>query len=176
MALPALMSLGSGLLGAYNAYKGNKREQGAVSGMTQSDAQMRGAFSGTEDLIGRMSNFGQYSSGAMDLASMQGNKGVEDAMMMGMGGSQSNAIKNRMKRSSLGGVYGSFNQGLGQAAGLQAGVDNQISQQMTNQFNAQKQAQMGMAQRQMQRGSDMMGPKGVMGLMGSVANLWPGGG
>lgn len=172
MALGAMMSLGSGLLGAYNAYKGNKREQDAVGGMTQSQDQMRSAFSGSQGLIDRMSNFGQYSGQAMDLASMQGNKGVEDAMMMGMGGSQANAIKNRMKRSSLGGVYGAFNAGLGNAAQLQSGIDARISNQMTNQFNAQKQAQMGMAQRQMQRGADLMGPKGVAGLIGSVGSLF----
>jgi len=172
MAITAMMSLGSGLLGAYNAYKGNKREGNAISGMTQNDGQMRGAFSGTEDLIGRMTNFNQYSGGAMDLASQQGNKGVEDAMMMGMGGSQSNAIKNRMKRSGMNQAYQSMQSGLGNAAQLQGGIDGQISTQMTNQFNAQKQAQMGQAQRQMQRGSDMMGPKGAMGLIGSIGSLF----
>ena len=74
-----------------------------------------------------MTNFNQYSGQAMDLASQEGNQGVESAAMMGMGGSQANAIKNRMKRSAMTDVYKQYNQGLKGTLQAQMGLDNRIS-------------------------------------------------
>ena len=77
-------------------------------------------------------------------------------MMMGMGGSQANAIRNRLKRSSLTGVYDQYNKGLGQAAGLQQGIDQTVSGQLHQ--NAQDARMI----RQGQAGA----------LMGLGANIW----
>jgi len=117
-----------------------------------------------------MTNFGQYSGQAMDLASQKGNQGVENAMMMGMGGSQANAIRNRMKRSSMTGVYDKFNQGLGQAANLQQGIDSGIAGQMQGQRQYANNIAMTQANNQMNLGAGLLpeGGLGQEGLLGQV--------
>jgi|TARA_R100000808_G_C2061511_1_gene92738 hypothetical protein len=162
--LGTLITGGIGLLGMNKANK-------MMSGVGQnqpSEGQLRGAFSGTQGLIDRMTNFGQYSGQAMDLASMQGNKGVEDAMMMGMGGSQANAIRNRLKRSSLTGVYDQYNKGLGQAAGLQQGIDSTISGQLESNRQYQDAIKMKQANAMMGLGKGMLGEDGLLGLSQSI--------
>jgi hypothetical protein len=99
---------------------------------------------------------------------MQGNKGVEDAMMMGMGGSQANAIRNRLKRSSLTGVYDQYNKGLGQAAGLQQGIDSTISGQLESNRQYQDAIKMNQANAMMGLGKGMLGEDGLLGLSQSI--------
>ena len=135
------------------------------------EEELRGAFSGSQGLINRMTNFGQYSGQAMDLASMQGNKGVEDAMMMGMGGSQANAIRNRMQRSSLTGVYDKYNQGLGSALSAQMGIDRGISSQLRAQEDQSRMIRHGQFKGQMGIGDKLMGEKGLRGLGGMLGSL-----
>jgi len=165
-----LLQLGLGLAGAHQMYKGNKGMTNLANNMPDK-AALQDPFQNTQGLINRMTNFGQYSGQSMDLASMQGNKGVEDAMMMGMGGSQANAIKNRMKRSSLAGVYDQYNQGLGQAAGLQQGIDSQVSSQMQSNRDQARNIRMGQYGAQMGIGNQMLGEKGIRGLMGMAGSV-----
>ena len=130
-----------------------------------SDKQLRGAFSGSQGLINRMTNFGQYSGQAMDLASQEGNQGVENAMMMGMGGSQANAIRNRMKRSAMGDVYNQYNKGLGQAASLQGGIDKHISGQLESNRQYSDAIKMQQANSMMGMGKGLLPEDGLQGLL-----------
>ena len=162
--LGTLLMGGAGLLGMKKGH-----DQMSSIGQNQpSDKQLRGAFSGTQGLLDRMTNFGQYSGQAMDLASMQGNKGVEDAMMMGMGGSQANAIRNRLKRSSLTGVYDQYNKGLGQAAGLQQGIDQTVSGQLHQNAQDARMIRQGQAGALMGLGANIMGGKKGMSQFGNI--------
>ena len=163
--------LGSLLLGGaglYNMYQGNKKMSGIANNQPSGQELRDQSFGRSQGLIDRMTNFNQYSGQAMDLASQQGNKGVEDAMMMGMGGSQANAIRNRMKRSSMAGVYDKFNQGLGQAAGLQGGIDQQISGQLQGQRDFSNQMGMAQASGMMGLGAGLLPEKGYRGLLGEL--------
>ena len=166
-----LLQLGMGLLGAHQMHKANKGMSGLANNMP-SEGELRGAFSGSQGLIDRMTNFNQYSGQAMDLASMQGNKGVEDAMMMGMGGSQANAIKNRMKRSSLTGVYDKFNQGIGSALNAQMGIDRGISDQLRQQEDQSRTIKAGQYNAQFGIGNQLMGEGGPRGLIGQIGSLF----
>jgi len=170
------------LAGAYGMYRGHKA-MGDVAKMAQpSESNLRSTFSGSQGLIDRMTNFNQYSGGAMDLATQAGNQGVQDAMMMGMGGSQANAIKNRLKQSGVNKAYQSFQGGLGNAARLQSDIDSNIARQMQAGRQNAMQARLGQAGAMMGIGQGMMGQEGLgtigagidalgktgMGLLGRV--------
>ena len=170
MALGGLLSLGTGLLGAASAYSGHRQQMGLAKQPSESD--LRSTFSGSQGLIDRMTNFNQYSGGAMDLATQAGNQGVQDAMMMGMGGSQANAIKNRLKQSGVNKAYQSFQGGLGNAAQLQSGLDSNISGQMSQNRMYSNMIKNKGAQRMMGIGSNLMGPEGVSGLLGSIGTVF----
>ena len=165
-----LLSLGTGLLGAASAYKGHKDHMALANQPSEKD--LRSTFSGTQGLINRMTNFNQYSGGAMDLATQAGNQGVQDAMMMGMGGSQANAIKNRLKQSGVNKAYQSFQQGLGNAANLQSGLDSNISNQMAQNRQFSNAIKMQGANRMMGIGQNLMGPQGVSGLIGQIGGMF----
>lgn len=192
--LGTLIQGGIGLMGMMKGHK----QMGNIASNMPSQSELQSPFQQSQGLIDRMTNFGQYSGQAMDLASMQGNKGVEDAMMMGMGGSQANAIRNRLKRSSLSGVYDQYNQGLGQAAGLQQGIDKTVSGQMHQNAQDARNIRVGQAGAMMGIGQNIAGgpkgmarfgtglgtlgqtiftggPKGTPGLLGMAKN-WLGGG
>lgn len=159
--LGTLLMGGAGLLGMKKGH-----DQMSSIGQNQpSDKQLRGAFSGTQGLLDRMTNFGQYSGQAMDLASQEGNQGVESAMMMGMGGSQANAIRNRMKRSAMGDVYSQYNKGLGQAAGLQGGIDKHISGQLESNRQYSDAIKMQQANSMMGLGKGLLPEDGLQGLL-----------
>ena len=163
--------LGSLLLGGaglYNMYQGNKKMSGIANNQPSGQELRDQSFGRSQGLIDRMTNFNQYSGQAMDLASQQGNKGVEDAMMMGMGGSQANAIKNRMKRSSLTGVYDKFNQGMQAQQGMQQGIDNQIFGRMNQQQDYKNDIGMMQANAQMGLGSQLLPEGGIRGLLGQA--------
>jgi len=159
--LGTLLMGGAGLLGMKKGH-----DQMSSIGQNQpSDKQLRGAFSGSQGLINRMTNFGQYSGQAMDLASQEGNQGVENAMMMGMGGSQANAIRNRMKRSAMGDVYNQYNKGLGQAASLQGGIDKHISGQLESNRQYSDAIKMQQANSMMGMGKGLLPEDGLQGLL-----------
>jgi len=166
-----LLSLGTGLLGAAAAYKGHKDHM-ALANNQPSESDLRSTFSGSQGLIDRMTNFNQYSGGAMDLATQAGNQGVQDAMMMGMGGSQANAIRNRLKQSGVNKAYQSFQSGLGNAAQLQSGIDRNIAGQLQGQRNFSNQIKMQGANRMMGIGQNLMGPQGVGGLIGQIGSVF----
>ena len=158
-------SLIAGGIGLYNMHKGNQRAQNIGKNQPTSD-ELRQNFSGTQGLIDRMTNFNQYSGQAMDLASQEGNQGGESAMMMGMGGSQANAIRNRMKRSGMNQAYQSMQGGLGRAAGLQSRMDENIFGRMNQQQDYRNQIQMDQANAQLNIGSSLLPEKGIRGLLG----------
>jgi len=170
MALGGLLSLGTGLLGAASAYSGHRQQMGLAKQPSKSD--LESTFSGTQGLIDRMTNFNQYSGGAMDLATQAGNQGVQDAMMMGMGGSQANAIKHRLKQSGVNNAYQSFQGGLGKAAQLQSGIDSNIAGQMAQNRHYSNMIKNQGAQRMMGIGQNLMGPEGVSGLLGSIGTVF----
>ena len=162
------MGLMGGLLGAAAMWKGNKMMSGVANSMPgQEELEM--PWKQSQGLIDRMTNFGQYSGQAMDLASQEGNQGVENSMMMGMGGSQANAIKNRMKRSAMGDVYGQYNKGLANAGQMQQRMDSDISGQMQNDRQDQRQIRMGQAGSMMGIGQGIMGgSKGMANILNSI--------
>jgi hypothetical protein len=159
----------SGGAALYNMSQGNKK-MGNIGANQPTAQDHRQNFSGTQSLIDRMTNFGQYSAPAMDLASQEGNKGVEDAMMMGMGGSQANAIRNRMKQSGLNKAYQGMTAGLGDAARLQFGMDEGIFNQMGEQQAYSNNIAMTQANNQMNLGAGLLpeGGLGQEGLLGQV--------
>jgi len=161
-----LLQLGLGLAGAHQMYKGNKGMTNLANNMPDK-AALQDPFQNTQGLINRMTNFGQYSGQSMDLASMQGNKGVEDAMMMGMGGSQANAIKNRMKKSAMGDVYNQYNKGMSNMVGHQGRIDQTVSSQMHQNAQDANQIRMGQAGAMMGIGQNIMGGAEGMGKFGA---------
>ena len=93
-------------------------------------------------------------------------------MMMGMGGSQANAIRNRMKRSSMTGVYDKFNEGLSSAARMQQGIDSNIAGTMQGQRDEQGQMNLGLAGTQMGIGENIIGgPEGMQRLGAGLGSL-----
>tara|TARA_B100000686_G_scaffold246853_1_gene256326 strand:+ start:83 stop:670 length:588 start_codon:yes stop_codon:yes gene_type:complete len=165
-----------GLLGAGLTMAGMKK-QGAA-GQTQSMEDLQSPFQRTQDLIGRMTNFSQYSAPMADMNLQAGNKAVEDAQMMGMGGSQANAIKNRLKNQNMGAMYGQYQQGLGQAAGLQGRIDDRVSSQMQDQRDWSNRVAMTQGQQMMNMGgsllprTDMYGEGGLLsGAAGKLGEL-----
>ena len=162
-----------GLLGAGLTMAGMKK-QGAA-GQTQSMEDLQSPFAQSQGLINRMTNFSQYAAPMADMNLQAGNKAVEDSMMMGMGGSQANAIKNRLKNQNMGAMYGQYQQGLGQAARLQGGIDSTVSGQMQDQRNWKNKVAMTQGQQMMNMGrsllpsTDMYGEGGL--LTGAAGKL-----
>jgi hypothetical protein len=162
-----------GLLGAGLSMKGyNKMGQAA---QTQSMEDLQSPFAQSQNLINRMTNFSQYSAPMADMNLQAGNKAVEDSMMMGQGGSQANAIKNRLKNQNMGAMYGQYQQGLGNAAQMQQGIDSRVSNQMQQQRNwankvgmTQGNIQMNMADKLLPK-QDMYGEGGL--LSGAAGKL-----
>ena len=156
------------LAGAYGMYRGNKAI-GDIARNMPSESDIRSTFSGTQSLLDRMTNFNQYSGGAMDLATQAGNKGVETAMMMGQGGSQANAIKNRLRNAGINQAYQNFTSGLGNAARMQYGLDANVSGQMGANRAQANQFKLAQGQNLMNMGFGLMG--GQAGLADLGANL-----
>ena len=163
-----LGALIQGGMGLWGMAQGNKQMSNVANNMP-SQEDLEGRLGKSQGLIDRMTNFGQYSGPGMDLASQEGNQAVESSMMMGMGGSQANAIKNRMKRSSLTGVYDKFNQGMGTALNAQMGINKGVSGQMHQDRGDARAIQMGQAGAQMGASSNFMG--GADGMAGFGAGL-----
>ena len=160
-----LGALIQGGMGLYGMMQGNKK-MGNIANNMPSQSDLEQPLQKSQGLIDRMTNFNQYSGQAMDLANQEGNKGVEDAMMMGMGGSQANAIRNRMKKSGMNQAYQSMQGGLGNAARLQQGNDQYVGNQMQSNAQDARQIQMGQAGSQMGIASNFMGGAKGMGDIG----------
>jgi|TARA_R100001530_G_C4256629_1_gene139337 hypothetical protein len=160
-----------GGLGLYGMAQGNKQINNVANNMPD-QGDLEKPYEKSQGLIDRMTNFSQYQGPAMDLSSMQGNKGVEDAMMMGMGGSQANAIRNRMKRSSLTGVYDKFNQGLGTALNAQMGINKDVSGQMFQNAQDTRNIKFGQGSSMMNMASNFMGGAQGMAGMGTAAGTF----
>ena len=146
MALGAIGQAIQGGLGLFGMAKGNQMMNDVVRNMP-SEAQLRSPFQNTQGLLDRMTNFGQYSAPAMDMATQAGNQGVQTAMMAGMGGSQANAIRNRLRNSAVNQAYSNFNQGLGNAANMQMKLDSGIAGQLQGQRNMVNQIKNGASSR-----------------------------
>lgn len=165
-----------GLLGAGLTMAG-MRKQGAA-GQTQSMEDLQSPFQRTQDLIGRMTNYSQYSAPMSDINLQAGNKTVEDSHMMGLGGSQANAIKNRLKNQNTGAMYGQYQQGLGRAAGLQGQIDSTVSGQMQDQRHWKNQIGMTQGQQMMNMGqsllpsTDMYGEGGLLSGIAGKLGQW----
>ena len=156
-----LGTLITGGLGLYGMMKGNKM-MSSVGQNQPSEKDLRGAFTGSQGLLDRMTNFNQYSGGAMDLATQTGNQGVQDAMMMGMGGSQANAIRNRLKAGLQNKAYAAHQAGLGNALPAQIGMDKHISGQLEGNRQYQDAIKMQQANTMMGLGHGMLGEGGLL--------------
>ena len=154
-----------GAAGIWNMMQGQKQLTNLGNNQPSSD-ELRQDFSKSQGLIDRMTNFNQYSGPAMDLASMQGNQGVETALMSGMGGSQANAIRNRLKSAGLNKAYQNFTAGLGDAARLQSGLDDRIFGQVNKQRDYKNQLLEDKADFRMGIGKQLMPEGGLRGLLG----------
>ena len=156
-----------GLLGAGLGMKGyNKMGQAA---QTQSMEDLQSPFAQSQNLINRMTNFSQYSAPMADMNLQAGNKAVEDSMMMGQGGSQANAIKNRLKNQNMGAMYGQYQQGLGNAAQMQQGIDSQVSNQMQQQRNFANRVKMTQGNIQMNMAGSLLPKQDMYGEGGLLS-------
>ena len=158
-----------GLLGAGLGMKGyNKMRQAA---QTQSMEDLQSPFAQSQNLINRMTNFSQYSAPMADMNLQAGNKAVEDSMMMGQGGSQANAIKNRLKNQNMGAMYGQYQQGLGNAAQMQQGIDSQVSNQMQQQRNFANRVKMTQGNIQMNMAGSLLPKQDMYGEGGLLSGI-----
>tara|TARA_R100000406_G_C3099666_1_gene121618 strand:+ start:64 stop:708 length:645 start_codon:yes stop_codon:yes gene_type:complete len=123
--------IGKGAMGLFFGNRGQRQMDQSFKPNTYEE--LAAPYQKSQALIDRQSNFGNYSSGAMDLAMMQGNQAANTAAMMGMGGSAANMLRNRMKASGINDAYRNFTAGLGDAARAQYGIDSNISNQMFSQ-------------------------------------------
>ena len=166
-----MMSAGTGLMGLWNAAQGHKGQMELGKNMPTAD-ELKSTFSGTSDIIGNMTNFGQYAAPAMDMWTQAGNKGVETSLSLGQGGSQANAIRNRLNKAGLNQAYQNFTKGLGDAARLQYGIDQNVFSQLNQNRDTSRNIAMGGLQRQIGIGKNLMGPKGVAGVLGQIGGLF----
>jgi len=125
-----------GIGGFLTGRKGDRQLNQAMQ--MPSEQQLRNRFSGTQGIIDQMS-YTNAMSPVMDLASMQGNQAVQDSMMMGIGGSQGNALRARLQNNAAGQLYGAYQQNLGNQAQLQMGIDSNIANQMAGNQAARSQ-------------------------------------
>jgi len=123
--------VGKGAMGLFFGNKG--RQQMDQSFKPNTYEELADPYQKSQALVDKQSNFGNYSSGAMDLSMMQGNTAANTAMMSGIGGSAANALRNRMRASGINDAYKNFTAGLGDAARAQYGIDSNISNQMFSQ-------------------------------------------
>lgn len=128
--------IGQGLRGAFLNRQGSRQMENSFK--PDSYETLANPYAKSQGLINKQTNFGNYSSGAMDLSNMQGNTAANTAMMAGMGGSAANALRNRMRASGISDAYKNFTAGLGDAARQQYGIDSNISNQMFSQNQAQR--------------------------------------
>ena len=159
-ALGGLLGAGLGMIGY------NKMGQAA---QTQSMEDLQSPFAQSQNLINRMTNFSQYSAPMADMNLQAGNKAVEDSMMMGQGGSQANAIKNRLKNQNMGAMYGQYQQGLGNAAQMQQGIDSQVSNQMQQQRNFANRVKMTQGNIQMNMAGSLLPKQDMYGEGGLLS-------
>ena len=136
---------------------------------TQSMEDLQSPFAQSQNLINRMTNFSQYSAPMADMNLQAGNKAVEDSMMMGQGGSQANAIKNRLKNQNMGAMYGQYQQGLGNAAQMQQGIDSQVSNQMQQQRNFANRVKMTQGNIQMNMAGSLLPKQDMYGEGGLLS-------
>tara|TARA_Y100000004_G_scaffold196251_1_gene265679 strand:- start:800 stop:1426 length:627 start_codon:yes stop_codon:yes gene_type:complete len=147
--------IGQGLLGLGMNRAGSRDMRRAATPMSYAQASQ--PFQQSQDLINRMTNFNRYSGGAMDLAAQAGNRGVQTAMMMGQGGSQANAIRQRIQNTGMNQAYQAFQENLGQAAGLQSDIDRQIAGKMYGDDAYQREYRMREGSMQRDAGMGLMG-------------------
>jgi hypothetical protein len=167
MALGAIGQAIQGGLGLFGMSRANQMMNDVTRNMP-SEAQLRSPFQNTQGLLDRMTNFGQYSAPAMDMATQAGNQGVQTAMMAGMGGSQANAIRNRLRNSGI-------NQALGNAANMQMKLDSGIAGQLQGQRNMVNQIKMGQAAGLMGAGGQLLGgPEGLLRTGAAFASPFTG--
>lgn len=138
----ATSKAGQNLIGGigslFGLRKANRQLNQSMS--APNEAQLRRMYDRSQGMIDEMS-YGNAMSPVMDLATMQGNQGVQDAMMMGMGGSQANAIRNRMQNNAATSLYNAYQQNAAQRFDAQNQIDTNVFNQM-NQVNNMNRARM----------------------------------
>jgi len=163
------------IMGNQKIQQGIGQQNKVISGLGDED-KIRGVWDQSQGIVGKMTNFGQYSGAAMDLASQKGNQGVETAMQMGQGGSQANAIKNRLKQGGMAEAYGAFNKGLGQAGAMQMNIDQGVSGEMSKQLEHQRDLRLAQGQAMQEQGGmmmpDMFGKTGLLSKIGGGLKGW----
>ena len=138
----ATSKAGQNIIGGIGSALGYRKanQQLNQSMSAPNEAQLRRMYDRSQGMIDEMS-YGNAMSPIMDLATMQGNKAVEDSMMMGMSGSQGNAIRNRMQNNAATDLYNAYQNNAAQRFDAQNQIDTNVFNQM-NQVNNANRARM----------------------------------
>ena len=175
---PVGQNIIGGVGSLFGLRKANRQLNQSMS--APNEAQLRRMYDRSQGMIDEMS-YSNAMSPVMDLATMQGNQGVQDAMMMGMGGSQANAIRNRMQNNAATDLYNAYQQNAGQRFDAQNQIDTNVFNQM-NQVNNANRARMfagGRADRDMYgqtfanafQNFSNMSPEERAGMRGNFQNI-----
>ena len=132
---PVGQNIIGGVGSLFGLRKANRQLNQSMS--APNEAQLRRMYDRSQGMIDEMS-YSNAMSPVMDLATMQGNQGVQDAMMMGMGGSQANAIRNRMQNNAATDLYNAYQQNAGQRFNAQSTIDTNVFNQMNQVNNANR--------------------------------------
>lgn len=159
-----------GLIGGGSMMKQGYDKQKEILGGLGDEDKIRSLWGNSQDLITRMTNFGNYSGQTQDLSTQGGNKAVETANQLGVSGSQSNAIRNRLRNQDVGQTYQAWNDALPGAMKAQGELDTAVAGQYFGEMGQKRHGQMGMANQQMAMGSQFM-PKDIFGKTGMLSKI-----
>ena len=161
--LTNLLGKGKNLQGLVGGAMMHRGMQGLDSAYRpQSEEDLRSPFQNTQNIINRLTDWNQFSGTAADDSLAAGDQAVRTAQMMGpMGGSASQAIKNRMKTAQDSDRYDAWLQNSAAMIDKQQGIDQNIFSAMQGQRLGQqnwldrKYSGMG------QMGSDLLAESGI---------------
>jgi len=120
--------------------------------------EIEGMFANSQGLIDRIKDISQYSGAALDASTQTGNQAVRTMASMGNhGGSAMNAIRNRMKNSAVGDMYGSWQDAMKNVVlPGQLQVDENVSTEMFKQQGQKRGLALKKAQGLIDTGTGMM--------------------
>jgi len=153
--------VGRGLIGMIGggmvANKGMQGVNKVMDGLGNKK-EIEGMFSNSQGLIDRIKDISQYSGAALDASTQTGNQAVRTMASMGNhGGSAMNAIRNRMKNSAVGDMYGSWQDAMKNVVlPGQLQVDENVSTEMFKQQGQKRGLALKKAQGLIDTGTGMM--------------------
>jgi hypothetical protein len=153
--------VGRGLIGMIGggmvANKGMQGVNKVMDGLGNKK-EIEGMFANSQGLIDRIKDISQYSGAALDASTQTGNQAVRTMASMGNhGGSAMNAIRNRMKNSAVGDMYGSWQDAMKNVVlPGQLQVDENVSTEMFKQQGQKRGLALKKAQGLIDTGTGMM--------------------